>query len=76
MAQDDSPTKAKAPKAKGGTEKVKKEKKVKDPNAPKVRTGHRSGRAVSDEIFPSWGPDASGPPPPPPPHHAKPKISE
>ena len=35
---DDSPKKTKAaPKAKGGTEKPKKEKKAKDPNAPKVR---------------------------------------
>ena len=35
MAKD-APAKSKAPKARGGTEKAKKEKKVKDPNAPKV----------------------------------------
>lgn len=35
MAKD-APSKAKAPKAKGGAEKPKKEKKAKDPNAPKV----------------------------------------
>lgn len=35
MAKD-APAKTKAPKARGGTEKAKKEKKVKDPNAPKV----------------------------------------